>query len=205
MREENPARCGRCAALLGRGLPDGMTCASCLRRPPPFSRVVACLDYETLRPWVIALKHRGRRDLASPLGARLGRALQGESGPACLVPIPLHPLRHLERGYDQAALLAEAAGRELGWPVMRALERTRSTPPQGSPGAVSRRANVHGAFALDSSGRRGLAGRTAWIVDDVVTSGATAAEAARVLRRAGAGGVAVACLARAGMALSSVR
>jgi predicted amidophosphoribosyltransferase len=176
-------RCGCCAAPLGRGLPDGFPCPDCRAHLPPFSRAVACADYRrdgVVRGWLLAFKHRGRRDLAEPLGHWLAERLSAIEEPACLVPIPLHPLRHLERGYDQAALLARAAGRRLGWPVVPALVRTRATPYQGGIGAPARRANVHGAFALDRL-------------------------AARVLRRAGARRVGVACLARAAGGVSSAR
>jgi ComF family protein len=193
-------RCGRCAAPLGRGLPDGFPCAGCRRSPPPVARTVALADYRQaqIRGWILAFKHRGRGDLAEPLGAGLARRLGAELGlDAWLVPIPLHPWRRIERGYDQAGLLARSIARRTGRRALAALLRTRATPVQGDVGAPSRLANVRGAFALDPWVARGLAGREVWLVDDVVTSGATTWEAARVLRRAGAASVSVACLARA--------
>lgn len=197
------ARCGRCGARLGRGLPEGFPCPECRRAPPPVARTVARLDYRdgAAKAWVLALKHRGRADLAEPLGAELARCLQqAEPEPgAWLVPVPLHPLRRFERGYDQARLLAEAVGRRARRRVVPALLRRRATAVQGEEDAPSRRANVHGAFTLDRWAARGIAGRQVWLVDDVVTSGATAHEGARVLRRAGAGPVGVLCLARAGV------
>jgi len=162
------------------------------------------LDYrasEAGRAWILALKHGGRRDLAAPLGAVLGRrllAVAARAEDALLVPVPLHPLRRLERGYDQALLLARAVGRAVDLDVSRALVRRRSTRVQGAPGSPSRTANVRGAFRLDNSAEPSVAGRAVWLVDDVVTSGATANECARVLRRAGARRVDVLALARAG-------
>lgn len=199
--------CGRCGAALPAGFPDGFPCASCRRAPPSFARLVALAEYgpdAPVREWVLAFKHGGRRDLARPLGAALAARVRevgdaaGEGAePAPLVPVPTHLLRRMERGYDHARLLAEALGRAVRAPVRRALVRLRATPVQGAPGSPPRRANVRGAFAVDAGEQRHVAGRTVWLVDDVVTSGATADECARTLRRAGAARVLVACLARA--------
>ncbi|WP_419192442.1 ComF family protein [Engelhardtia mirabilis] len=120
-----------------------------------------------------------------------------------MVPIPLHPLRRLERGYDQARLLADGVAEGLGLEFAELLRRTRATPPQGSPGVASRAANTRGAFA----GRRGIppwsgAGRwrgaDAILIDDVMTSGSTLREASRALRRMGLRPVVLAVVARAG-------
>ncbi len=199
-----PPRCDRCAAELPAVLPDGARCAVCRRRSPPFRRVVALADYRdpAARAWILALKHGGRRDLAEALGGLLGERLRAlltaeECVRGVLVPVPLHRWRRFERGYDQALLLSRAAQRGGGLPLRRALARVRRTTPQGSPGAVSRTANVRDAFTLTRAAR-GIEGLDVWLVDDVVTSGATAAECARLLRRAGARSVGVLALARAG-------
>lgn len=206
------ARCARCAVAISAALPEGFRCDACARRPPAFTRCLALDDYDPVRggvaEWVLALKHGGRRDLAEPLGEALARLLletgsvapgrPGSGLPSLLAPIPLHPLRILERGYDQAAALARVVARESGLPLGRPLRRRRWTVPQGSPGCASRRANVAGVFALRWPARRALRGRFVWLVDDVLTSGATASECARVLRRGGAEGVGVLVAARAG-------
>jgi predicted amidophosphoribosyltransferase len=190
-------------------------CAACRQRRPAFRRVVALGDYgAALREWVLALKHGGRRDLAHPLGVALARRWCGEDGAsagrgergALLVPVPLHPWRAFERGHDQARGLARALSLATGVPLHGVLRRTRATGPQGTPGAVSRAANVHGAFAPIRSAlpggsarvRRRVEGRDAWLVDDVLTSGATASECARALRALGARSVGVLVVARAG-------
>ena len=199
-------RCARCAAAIAASLPDGYRCDACARKPPAFSRCLTLGDYghprSPLREWVLALKHGGRRDLAEPLGEALARVLLASGEPsshsAVLAPIPLHPLRHLERGYDQAAALARVIARESGLPLVGALRRRRWTEPQGSPGCASRSANVAGVFAVRGLFRRPFRGRFVWLVDDVLTSGATASECARVLRRGGAAGVGVLVAARAG-------
>lgn len=197
------ARCDRCAARLPPALPDGMRCGSCRRKRPPFPRVLALGDYEEgeLREWLLSLKHGRRSWLADPLGRALG-LLVARSEPASadvLVPVPLHPLRRLERGYDQANLLAEGATLTAGLPVFRALRRIRSTVPQGTPGAVSRSANVRTAFAARTRITAHLEGRAVWLVDDVMTSGSTAAECTRVLARAGIKTAGVLVVARAGI------
>ena len=169
---------------------------------------MALTDYAAdpaARAWILALKHGSRRDLARPLGEflaqRVRRAAQAsEAGSivdAAVVSVPLHPAREFVRGYDQARLLARAMALELGLVYLRGLRRTRATTPQGAPGAVSRAANVRGAFAARRGLRNQLAGRTVLLVDDVVTSGATANECTRCLVAAGAARVVVVCLARA--------
>ena len=99
------------------------------------------------------------RALARELGCALGARLVDEKldGDTALVSVPLHPRRRLERGYDQAALLAAAAAGRTGLTVVRALARVRDTTPQGAPGARSRRANVRGAFRAR---RRAVQGRS---------------------------------------------
>lgn len=202
-------RCARCAAELAPALADGGCCAECRLAPPAFEQVVAFGSYAGgLRDWVLALKHRGRRDLAEPLGEALARRWcerEREAEPdapaararVALVPLPLHPARALERGYDQARLLAAELAEQRGLPLWSALRRVRATPPQGSVLAAPRAANVRGAFALRRLGRARLRGAELWLVDDVLTSGASAAECARVLRGAGARSVRVLCVARA--------
>ncbi|MDZ4771498.1 MAG: ComF family protein [Planctomycetota bacterium] len=203
-RVEGP-RCGRCALALAPILPDGSKCPACRADPPDFAHAACLLDYRDLstRDWILALKHGGRRDLAEPLGRLLGARLRLE--PACeerriLVPVPLHATRRFERGYDQAQLLAKAAAVVANVPLVRALARLRATPPQGSTGGPSRLANVSRAFAARRCAlgvRRAVAGAECWLVDDVLTSGATASACALPLKRMGALRVHVLALARA--------
>jgi ComF family protein len=204
-------RCGRCAAALPPSIADGERCSGCRSDPPSFTRTIALADYReqpSIREWILALKHGRRRDLAPILGRALGARLLGSAklaaedreGAPRLVPVPLHPWRRLYRSYDQALLVAEEVGRTAGLEVVRALARVRATAVQGSVGAPSRTANVAAAFAVRRGvpvPARAISGCDVWIVDDVVTSGATASECARVLRRLGARTVGVLALARA--------
>ncbi len=195
------ARCAGCAEALPAGIAHG-PCAACRRTPRGYRRLVAVGPYRdssALREWILAFKHGGRRELATPLAALLAAAWVRAGGVppgAVLVSVPLHPLRRLERGYDQARLLCDELADALDLAHVPALRRRRWTAPQGAAGASSRRANVQGAFALARRQAPRLAGRALWLVDDVVTSGATVRACAEELRRARAAEVSVLCLAR---------
>jgi len=164
-----------------------------------FARVVVALRYEAPASEVILrLKYGGLDAAALPLAASLARALRealaataadGAPGPTegfpeLLVPIPMHPLKRWLRGGDHAELLVEELGLALGLPVVGALRRRRATAAQGGARSLRERiAQVRGAFV--ARGRR-LRGAHVGLVDDVVTSGATASAAAKALRLAGA-------------------
>jgi ComF family protein len=174
-------------------------CGRCRRGLSPFGAGVSLGPYEAgLRTAIHELKYRGRRRVAR----RLAEALWGE-GPArhvfdgidALVPVPLHPRRQRERGFNQAELLARELSRHSGLPTAAGtLVRRLDTPSQAGLPAVARRRNVSGAFAVR---RRGVvSGRRLLLVDDVVTTGATALACARALRAAGAREVRLLCVAR---------
>ncbi len=140
-----------------------------------------------LRRLVLGLKFGGAAVLAEPLGSYLARAALSRLPPSSssLVSwVPLGKSRAEMRGYDQAGLLARWAAAGLGLPAVPTLERVRETLPQSGLGAKERGRNVCGCFALHPR-CRALPGTRVLLVDDVVTTGATAAEAAAVLGRAG--------------------
>ncbi len=144
-------------------------------------------------------KYGGYSCLARPLGLAMAGVLVS-AGLACkadvLAPIPLHPARRRERGYNQSELLARQIGKVTGLPVAaRLLHRTRYTKPQAQLGAAERAKNVAGAFAASSPAL--AQNRSIVLVDDVLTTGATANECARVLKEAGAAQVFLATAARA--------
>ena len=200
-------RCGRCAAAIAPILPDGTRCPECRARAPGYAGVAALGAYRSGAngTWLLALKYGGRADLAAPLGTLLSARLAAEAPcdgarERVLVPVPLHAARRFERGYDQAWQLARHAAEAAGIRAARALRRVRATPVQGALGTVSRGANVRGAFAPARTWwprTQRVDGAEVWLVDDVVTSGSTAAECARILRRLGAAHVGVLCVARA--------
>ncbi len=148
------------------------------------------------RAAIHALKYDGEQRLAAPLGALLARRWNraGADGDV-LVPVPVHPERLRERGFNQAALLAVHAGRSLGLPVVSALRREQATVAQHGLGRGARRRNVGGAFLPDRPAAA-VAGRSVVLVDDVVTTGATLSACAAALLEAGSSGVAGLTLAR---------
>jgi len=184
-----PAGCARC----GQPGPDPL-CGACLASPPAFDAVRAAgLFGGPLADAVHAFKYGGRPALARPLGAWLARRSPLPEG-AVVVSIPLARARRVSRGYDQAALLADALARSAGRKrAVAALRRVRETPPQVGKTREERARNVARAFEASAA----VAGRDVVLVDDVVTTGATADAAAAALRRAGARSVVVVALARA--------
>src|SRR2546429_2047183 len=137
------------------------------------------------------LKYEGREELARPLGTLFAGCEPPRAD--VVAPIPLHATRLRERGYDQAALLAREAGRRFGLPVRSLLVRVRPTRQQVGLDRARREENVRAAFRS----LRAAAGLRVCLVDDVLTTGATAAEAGRALLRAGAIRIEVRTLARA--------
>ncbi|MEZ4485608.1 MAG: ComF family protein [Syntrophotaleaceae bacterium] len=173
-------------------------CLACLQDPPPFAWALAVGRYEkTLRSAVQRFKYQGDFNLDRPLAWLLYDALQQalrDFRPDLLVAVPLHSARLRHRSYNQSLLLARALGKRMQLPVpARLLTRTRPTPPQIGLKAIERRRNLRGAFAV----RGVLDGERVLLIDDVMTTGATARECSRTLLEAGAGAVAVAVLARA--------
>ena len=191
--------CPRCGMGLGPGAPVGTRCPDCAGRPLAFDGAVALGPYrDLLRDLVLQLKLGGERVIAGDLGRLLAARLAGDpraAGIDGLVPMPLHRKTELGRGYNQAALLAEAVSVRTGLPLVAgALAKVRATVPQATLEAVRRPGNIAGAFAVRRPWR--VAGRRVLLVDDVMTTGATASEAAGALKRAGAAGVLVAVVGR---------
>ena len=174
-------------------------CGACAARPPAYGRARAVCAYgERSRGPVIAFKHADRTDAAPGLArlmASAGAELLRDAD--LIVPVPLHRARLLARRYNQAALLALALGRIAGLPaVPDALVRSRRTRSQGGLSASARRRNVAGAFALRPSRRDAVAGRHVLLVDDVLTTGATAEACTRTLLAGGAADVDVLTVSR---------
>ena len=174
-------------------------CGECARRPPLFGRARSVMTYsDSSRRLVLAFKHADRTDAAPVWGRWLARAGADVLADAdVLVPVPLHRRRLISRRYNQAALMAQALGRETGLPVaVDALVRTRPTPSQGRMNRSQRQRNVVGAFAVRPRGINAVKGRRIVLVDDVMTTGATLSACTRPLLSAGAANVDVLTLAR---------
>jgi ComF family protein len=174
----------------------GARCGICRAAPPAFDYARSAALYAgPLREALHALKFRGKRALARPLAELVLEVAGPVFAPdvEALVPVPLAGARLRARGFNQADLIAERVGAALAIPVRgRWLVRTRETAPQSDLGPTEREANVRGAFAA----ARGAAGRHVVLIDDILTTGATAGECARALRTAGARRVGVATVAR---------
>lgn len=192
------ARCGVPFPYAGAGQGGGL-CQPCAERPPAFAAARAALRYDAAsQRLILPFKHADRTELAAPLArhmARAGAALLARAD--LLAPVPLHWRRLLARRYNQAALLSARLARMVGKPHFPdLLRRCRRTPPLGDRGAAERAAVLEGAFALSRHGATRIAGRRVLLVDDVMTSGATADACARLLLEAGAAAVEVLAAAR---------
>jgi len=171
-------------------------CDRCSRAAPEHDGVRAAVSYDEIaRAIVLRLKHGGHIAYAETVARHMARLVPRDAD--LLVPVPLHRWRLWRRGFNQAALIAQAVGRRRGVPVaLDALRRVRATPMLRGLGRQARARAVGGAFALAARAEARLAGRHVLLVDDVFTTGATAAACARLLRQGGAATVEILCWAR---------
>lgn len=175
------AHCPSCALPT----PSGAVCGRCLNKPPHFDHTVAPYAYAfPLDKLIHAFKFGAQLQLAHQLARQIADTV--EQRPDCIVPMPLHPARLRERGYNQSLLLARELGAQLELPVLaQACQRTRNTAPQSELPWKERGRNMRKAFAASDV----VSGKHVAVVDDVMTTGATLNELAQALRRAGATGV----------------
>ena len=188
--------CALCQRPFGAGQPEGSICAPCLAEPPLHAGIAAGTLYtEASRKLVLAFKH-GRRIALAPMLARLIAARLPElDGEWLVVPVPLHRWRLWRRGYNQSALLARELARLTGKTLLvDGLVRKKHTPTLGGLGRSARAKALAGAIMANP--RRSVKGARVLLVDDVLTSGATTDACVRVLKRAGATEVRIACFAR---------
>lgn len=193
---------GAACRLCARPLAAPGECAACRRRPPPWSWAVAPLAWRfPVDALMGRFKYAGELHFGALLGRLLATACEGRQ-PDGVIPVPLHPARLVERGFNQA--------RELARPLVRGgrlqlldgvCRRTVATPPQAGLTARQRYRNLAGAFAVTGD----LAGRRLAIVDDVLTTGSTAAALSRALLAAGAVSVEVWAVARGGTAQAGAK
>lgn len=191
--------CPQCGCTVPALPADAFRCFECLRHPQRFSAVVRAGRYDqTLRDCILRMKSEHEEPLAAALGVWMAELCGAELAahrPDLVVPIPLHWRKRLWRGVNSPEVVAAALARRLKAPFSTwRLIRQRDTSPQGTLSRAARQDNVRGAFLV--RGAR-LTGQRVLLVDDVLTTGATAGEAAAVLLRHGAESVIVAALARA--------
>ena len=186
--------CGSCGRPLEAT--EEQTCAPCLAQPPIIDRTRAAVAYdERSRVLALRLKYARRVALAKTMARFIAPLAPKEEPKALLLPVPLHRTRLWQRGFNQAALIAQALATATGIPSEPALlKRTKRTRPLRGMSFSQRRRTVRGAFGL--SDRSKVEGRTVILVDDVLTTGSTAEACARALKRAGAARVELLCWAR---------
>jgi len=196
-------RCATCA----RALPLALArCGECTRQASAFERCITGTDYSA--PWdrlIAGFKFHQKTELAAALCTLMLRGISTAAGdaarPALLVPVPLSRERLRERGYNQAWELARRLARRLGVPARAGvLQRSRDTPHQIGMSRAERERNLRDAFWVEPAQRARLHGAHIALVDDVLTTGATAHAAALALTRAGAARVDVWVAARTSLA-----
>ncbi|SFW25234.1 ComF family protein [Nitrosovibrio sp. Nv17] len=175
-----PHRCEACALPIA----GARLCGACLAQPPAFDRTFAVLRYAFPADALVhALKYQAHLHVAPILAELLLTRLDACPPPDLILPMPLHPEKLRERGFNHAQEIARWIAGRRGVPLQPGLcRRIRDTPPQAGLPWKARTRNVRGAFACEGD----LAGRHIAIVDDVMTTGATLNELAKILRRQGA-------------------
>lgn len=188
---QDPARCP-CG-----GAPRASACPRCLSRALAFDDCVAACAYRYPVDLMIKkIKYQGRLDLIPPLADLLAERIDftNMAMPECLLPVPLHAARFRQRGFNQAGEIARALARRLPAPVAQGrARRHRATAQQHALSPAQRRVNVRGAFSISKS----ISYNRIALIDDVVTTGATVGELARLLKRNGVEQVQVWSLAQA--------
>jgi ComF family protein len=192
--------CAKCSEPFPGAVTQAFRCANCEHRLLHFDCAVAAYRSRGLvRQLVHEFKYAKQRHLRYPLAAWLRETLDDprlrDRHFDVIVPVPLHPARERERGFNQAALLADLLGIAIGGPVRLVLERTRYTTTQTAYDRAERMENLRGAFRLRKN--QDVRDLRVLLIDDVLTTGSTLSECARVLKEAGAVSIHAATAARA--------
>ena len=198
-----PTKCAFCGRVSARGI-----CEACertlprtelpLREGAGYGKCAVPLKYEgKVREALLRFKFRGGRGAAEGFGRLLGQCVAEELGGAfdAVTYAPVSAKRRAARGYDQAYLLARETARHWDAEPLTLLRKTRDNPPQSGLDAAGRRGNVVGVYEACDPGK--IKGKRVLLIDDILTTGSTLSECARVLRAAGAASIVCACLAAA--------
>lgn len=198
LKQISDPHCACCGIPFAFDIGAGAQCPECLANPPHYDTARAPLVYDAVSaPLVHSLKFRDHYGGLLRYGRMIAASLPPGLPVDLVVPVPLHWRRLALRRYNQSALLAFTLARMMNAACLpHALQRTRYTPPQMRLSRDARMKNVRQAFAVNPKLAASLAGKTVLLVDDVITTGATADGCAHILKKAGAGAVHVAALAR---------
>lgn len=190
--------CNGCGSPFDYDLGDGARCAACEAKPRAFSRArAACLYDEASRDLILQFKHADRIDLAHLFAGWISRSAADLLEQAdAITPVPMPPMRLIRRRYNQAAEIARPLARRMGLAYRPGLLQRRSGESQAGRSGVGRKRNVAGAFTAPERAKAKIEGRRILLIDDVLTTGATAEACARALLKAGAAAVDVAVVAR---------
>ena len=182
--------CPICALPTAQGEP----CGHCLKKPPSYTRTVAVFGYRfPLDELIQGMKYRQMLALSQIFAEKLALRIDSSKLPDCIVPMPLHPAKLQQRGFNQAQLIAADLAKSLRIPLLaQACHRLRDTPSQTSLPWRERTSNVHGAFDCDME----LQGKHIALVDDVMTTGASMNALAEAAKKRGAGEVSAWVVAR---------
>ena len=183
-------QCPQCAIpTLG-----GQICGACLKHPPAYDRSVAAFSYSfPVDQLIPALKYHSRLAIAQVLGQHLADAVDARPRPDLLIPMPLHPARIRQRGFNHATEIGRVVARSLNVTLdFESCKRVRDTPPQVALAYDQRRRNVRGAFVCEGD----VDGKRIALIDDVMTTGTSLDELAKTLKKAGAGAVEIWVVAR---------
>lgn len=182
----------------GLPLSHEQICGYCLKNPPCYDHTICLFHYQTpIDKLILSLKFAEKLNHAKLLGdlmaEKLAKHYTDQKKPDIIIPVPLHPKRLKERGYNQALEIARPVAKKLRIPIeIRHCKRILSTPPQSSVTAKIRRRNIKNAFSVGTL----LKYHHVAIIDDVVTTGSTVTELARVLKKAGVHQIDIWCCAR---------
>lgn len=191
--------CAHCALPFAFDASEGDVCGGCLQDAPGFDWARAAVLYDDLgRKMVMQLKYSGAAAVVPAMTQMMVGALAGTSADL-IIPVPLHRRRMLKRRFNQSQLLAADLARRIDVPLDTfSLAKHKATESQGGLNKKARFKNVQASFAVSTDRRSFVAGKSIMVVDDVLTTGATASACAKALKKAGAKSVGIVTYARVG-------